>query len=116
MQLYAPLVLLHTASTLQLCVPVTHSSISEKEGSFYLEVSFIICFDGAVLNKPCKYPGYSVHLTGNNCNMFPARLYDGLKSFDDTKETGKFYLDILVRFLDIPDYNCSYTLPWYYCT
>ena len=69
-QLYAPLVLLHTASTLQLCVPVTHSSISEKEGSFYLEVSFIICFDGAVLNKPCKYPRYSVHWRGNNCNMF----------------------------------------------
>ena len=52
MQLYAPLVLLHTASTLQLCVPVTHSSISEKEGSFYLDVSFIINFDGAVLNEP----------------------------------------------------------------
>ena len=47
-QLNDPLVLLHTASTLQLCVPVSHSSKSEENGVLFTSifVYYILWRDG----------------------------------------------------------------------
>ena len=69
-QLYDPLVLLHTASTLQLCCPLAHSSTSEK-GALYASHIMLFYIEPILLGN-CN-PSLS-YLGGARNGTSPRRL------------------------------------------